>query len=113
MMRRDRNGKLGGFIGEAMQKATMACLFLVLASVFTTDLHAAEKLPKVPLSVKPLNLSIPPSREEIMAAGQLGGQLYPTHEIQDKEKEKEINKSFAEAIQEWNNHEYKKAIKLF
>jgi RHS repeat-associated protein len=48
-----------------------------------------------------------------MAAGQLGGPLYPTHEIEDKEKEKKINFSFGEAIQEWNKHEYKKAVKLF
>ncbi len=74
---------------------------------------AISKIPKVRHSVKPLDLSMPPTTNELMAAGQLGGQLYPTHEITDKEKEKKINLSFGEAIQEWNKHEYKKAIKMF
>ena len=71
------------------------------------------KIPKVPLSVKPLDLTRIPTAEEIMAAGQLGGQLHPTHEIGDKDREKKINLSFGDAIQSWNKHEYKKAIELF
>jgi tetratricopeptide (TPR) repeat protein len=89
------------------------CSCLLSASVLISDLHAADKLPKVKLSVKPLDLSKPLSREAIMAAGQLGGQLYPTHEVEDSQREKSINTAFGAAIQEWNKHEYKKAVKLF
>ncbi|MEW6419962.1 MAG: hypothetical protein AB1480_17915 [Nitrospirota bacterium] len=44
---------------------------------FATE-GSEEKIPNVLPSVKSLDLSGPPSTEEIMAAGQLGGQLYPT-----------------------------------
>ena len=53
---------------------------------------------KVRLTVKPLDLSASPTTEEIMAAGQLGGELYPTHEVQDKYEAKKMNLSFAFAI---------------
>src|SRR6266568_3993814 len=79
-----------------------SCLLLVIA--FAGDLRAADKLPKVRLSVKPIDLSKKIAREDIMAAGQLGGQLYPTHELDDKAREQEINNSFGAAIQEWNKH---------
>ena len=68
---------------------------------------------QVPHSLKPLDLSRPPTNEEIMAAGMLGGQLYPTHTVADPQREAEINLSFGMAIQEWNKHEYKHAITLF
>ncbi|MBI5057972.1 MAG: hypothetical protein HZB61_15285 [Nitrospirae bacterium] len=70
-----------------------------------------------------------------MAAGQLGGQLYPTDDIQLDEssllqstmaangnavavkeklaRNKTINLSFGQAIQEWNKHNYKEAAKMF
>ncbi|MFH1335483.1 MAG: cysteine peptidase family C39 domain-containing protein, partial [Candidatus Zixiibacteriota bacterium] len=76
-------------------------------------IEAESGIPAVSLSVKPLDLTNAPTVEEIMAAGQLGGQLYPTHELKDKDREKKVNLSFGEAIQEWNKHEYKKAIELF
>lgn len=76
-------------------------------------IEADPKIPVVSLSVKPLDLTKTPTVEEIMAAGQLGGQLYPTHELKDKDREKKVNLSFGEAIQSWNKHEYKKAIDLF
>jgi len=47
-------------------------------------------IPKVHLSLRPLDLTRPPTDEEIMAAGQLGGQLYPTHGIEDKERSRKI-----------------------
>src|ERR1700693_6309775 len=84
---------------------------LLFALVLSADLQAADKLPQVKLSVKPLDLSKPVSRDDIMAAGQLGGQLYPTHELADKAREQEINNSFGAAIQEWNKHNYKNAVK--
>ena len=58
-------------------------------------------------------MSKAPTNEEIMAAGQLGGQLYPTHEIEDKDRANKINLSFGEAIQAWNEHRYEEAIGLF
>jgi len=78
----------------------------------TNDL-ASDRVPQVKLSLKPLDLSRNVSTQDIMAAGQLGGQLYPTHELKDKDREQEINNSFAAAIQEWNRHEYRKAVELF
>lgn len=88
-------------------------LLMALALFSGTQAFATEKLPKVKLTVKPLDLSRPVAREEIMSAGQLGGVLYPTHELADKEREQRINDAFAKAIQEWNKHEYKKAAVLF
>jgi len=65
-------------------------------------------------SVKPLNLhNRIPTTEELMAAGQLGGQLYPTHELRKENEQERVNLSFGRAIQAWNRHEYKKAVKLF
>lgn len=96
-----------------VQFVAIAWACLLSAFVFTADLLAAEKLPQVNHSVKPLDLSRPVSREELMAAGQLGGQLYPTHDIPNNERGKEINGSFGVAIQEWNKHNYKFAVKLF
>lgn len=78
-----------------------------------TLIEAESKVPVVSLSVKPLDLTRTPTVEEIMAAGQLGGQLYPTHEMADKIKEKKINLSFGDAIQAWNKHEYKEAVQRF
>ncbi|MBI5101368.1 MAG: hypothetical protein HZB33_05990 [Nitrospirae bacterium] len=48
-----------------------------------------------------------------MASGQLGGPLYPTQDVQNKEKEQTFNLSFGQAIQEWNKHNYKGAVGLF
>ena len=87
---------------------------LLFALLMTAHAAIAEyKIPKVKHSVKPLDFSHSPSAEELMAAGQLGGQLYPTYEIKDKEREKQVNDSFGKAIQEWNRHEYKKAVLMF
>lgn len=97
----------------------LLAIFLVQFFVFHTyegegsPVQPESNIPQVALSVTPLDLTRPPTREEIMAAGQLGGQLYPTHEISDKKREEAINLSFGEAIQEWNKHEYKNAAAMF
>ena len=70
------------------------------------------KIADVPLQLIPLDLMRPPTTEEIMAAGQLGGQLYPTHSLADTERANAVNLSFGIAMQEWNKHEYKKAVQL-
>ena len=63
------------------------------------------------ISVKPLDLSRTPTTEELMAAGQLGGVLYPTHESKDKGKADAAHLDFGRAIEQWNKHEYPKAIR--
>jgi predicted Zn-dependent protease len=87
-------------------------IFMLFNFISANDSDGASKIRKVRHSVTPLDLSTAPNTEEIMAAGQLGGQLYPTHEMNDRERGKKTNLSFGEAIQEWNRHEYKKAIKM-
>jgi hypothetical protein len=57
-------------------------IFVVFATLWFTDvIHAQSDIPAVPLSVKSLDLSHIPTIEELMAAGQLGGQLYPTQDV--------------------------------
>jgi RHS repeat-associated protein len=90
--------------------ASLALLFSL--AVFTHP-AAAQDLPKVSLSVKPLDLSQAPDTAKLMAAGQLGGQLYPTHSLPNKVREREINLSFGTAIQAWNRHEYRDAVEMF
>ncbi len=100
-------------------------------------------IPHVRFSVKPLDLTKPPATGELMAAGQLGGTLYPTCDFNTRmlskapltavknkqnisvlssvgnniqstlKKIEQENLSFGKAIQEWNKHNYKKAVKLF
>ncbi|MCP4351614.1 MAG: hypothetical protein GY795_39620 [Desulfobacterales bacterium] len=98
--------------------------FLSFMFLVANVTQAGSRIPKVKLSVKPLELSMPPSTGELMSAGQLGGQLYPTSDIKidsrkptgntEKSKQiKAINLSFGKAIQAWNQHEYKKGVELF
>lgn len=99
---------------EKIRCFSLFCIAITFLSlVITLNVNAEAEIPKVRLSVKPLDISRPPTNEEIMAAGQLGGQLYPTHELEDKERVEKINLSFGESIQLWNKHEYKKAVELF
>jgi YD repeat-containing protein len=69
--------------------------------------------PPVRVSVKPLDLSRVPSTEEIVAAGQLGGELHPTQGFRSKTHQTKVNHSFGKAIQAWNKHEYHEAASLF
>jgi RHS repeat-associated protein len=85
----------------------------VQSKVSSKNYSGPEKIPAVMTNLKPLDLASPPTMEQIMAAGQLGGQLYPTHSIEDPQLEQRINLSFGTAIQEWNKHEYKRAVQLF
>jgi TolA-binding protein len=48
-----------------------------------------------------------------MAAGQLGGALFPTHELKDQQREAAARLDFGRAIEEWNQHEYPKAVAMF
>lgn len=90
---------------------------------------AQTDVPYVNPSVQPLDLSRVPTQNELMAAGQLGGQLYPTGDIPETptgdtvtllvegqtrslKRSEAQNLSFGQAIQRWNQHEYKKAVEL-
>lgn len=95
--------------------------------------HGAEKLLRTRMNVKPMDLSKEATTEDLIAAGQLGGHLFPTAEEekepvfqkamkskQHKKKKskkskraKKMRKDFAKAIQSWNKHEYKDAYKDF
>lgn len=65
------------------------------------------------ISVRPLDLSRAPTTAELMAAGQLGGELFPTHELKDKKRDETIRSDFGKAIEKWNKHEYPEAIQMF
>jgi RHS repeat-associated protein len=112
--------------------AVITAFLLLFLLPFNSSLNAESSLPKVKLSVMPLDLSRAPSTEEIMAAGQWGGPLYPTEDIDLSEspkikvisaltlantmkieRNKAINLSFGEAIQKWNEHEFREAVRLF
>ncbi|MEW6429058.1 MAG: RHS repeat-associated core domain-containing protein [Thermodesulfobacteriota bacterium] len=86
---------------------------VVLLLVPGNSSGAGRHVPNVRPEVRPLDLTKTPTVEQLMSAGQLGGQLYPTGEIAETEKQNEINQSFGVAIQAWNRHQYKKAVQLF
>ena len=65
------------------------------------------------VSVKGLDLSRAPTTDELMAAGQLGGALFPTRDLKDKKRAAAAHLDFGRAIEEWNKHEYPKAVKMF
>jgi RHS repeat-associated protein len=48
-----------------------------------------------------------------MAAGQLGGVLYPAHDLPDSIRAQAINLHFGTAMQAWNEHRYREAVALF
>ena len=65
--------------------------------------------PRPRVSLKALDVSRAPTTEELVAAGQLGGALSPTHELSDKSREAKVNLSFGKAMDAWNRHDYTKA----
>jgi YD repeat-containing protein len=93
----------------------LAFSFFLLQIFFPLVPDATALTPRYPTdySVKALDLSRPPTTEDLMAAGQLGGNLHPTHALADKARELAANASFGQAIQAWNKHEYKEAVDLF
>lgn len=115
-----------------MQRAAAFLALLVIGSFTATSFAAEDQPPAEPrVSVKPLDLTRPPSVEELMAAGQLGGALHPTDDSwpgpgparQALAGQKQsgsaspqrdaVNLSFGQAIQRWNRHEYNAAAELF
>jgi RHS repeat-associated protein len=77
------------------------------------DVRPPELLATHPVTVKPLNLSRPPTTTELISAGQLGGPLFPTHEPGDRIRYRAERWEFGKAIEEWNRHEYLKAAGMF
>ncbi|MEI7850320.1 MAG: RHS repeat-associated core domain-containing protein [Kiritimatiellales bacterium] len=61
------------------------------------------------VSLKALDVSRAPTTEELVAAGQLGGALSPTHVMSDKSREAMVNLSFGKAMDAWNRHDYTNA----
>lgn len=108
---------------------------LILNIILNAGDAVADSLARVQPDLKPLDLSRAPTVEELMAAGQLGGQLYPTSDIvvddprfprhaakamgagskglSAPDRHRQINLSFGTAIQEWNRHNYVEAVVLF
>lgn len=99
--------------GMTSARTAMVCLFLLTSWVFLFDsvppLMAAEPLP----STMSLDLSRPPTTTELMAAGQLGGILHPTHTLRNAKEKAKVDLSFGKAIQAWNDHEYDRAALMF
>ncbi|MFH0908411.1 MAG: RHS repeat-associated core domain-containing protein [bacterium] len=75
--------------------------------------HDGAALQRTRPCVKALDLSREPTTQELMAAGQLGGLLYPTHEMPDKRRGQQANLAFGKAIDAWNRHDYRKAVGMF
>ncbi len=101
-----------------------AAAFLLALSFTSAPVMAAPPL----AYVKALDLSRPPSDDDLRAAGQLGGLLTPTIPASAKhigkslandktsqvdDISKEYNLKFGQAIQLWNQHDYTEANELF
>ncbi|MCI5143449.1 MAG: hypothetical protein D3909_17360, partial [Candidatus Electrothrix sp. ATG1] len=122
------------------KKALLLLIAFLFLLVTNSTAIAKSELADVRLTTKPLDLSRTPTTKELMAAGQLGGQLFPTADIAvaadeaaDKagdeaakaklsgqsvarkqlSRNQAINLSFGKAIQAWNKHEYKDAVGMF
>jgi RHS repeat-associated protein len=65
------------------------------------------------VSTRPLDLTRAPTADELMAAGQLGGPLFPTHELKDSRRDEAARWAFGRAIDRWNRHEYATAVGMF
>lgn len=73
------------------------------------------------ISLRNLDLSRPPSEEELCQAGQLGGRLSPSRSAdpkklsdpKERKEQEDDNLLFGKAMQKWNAHEYTEAVALF
>jgi len=93
--------------GEMMKKTSLFFAVVMLAAVASWA-SPCEECQRV--SLKPLDLSRTPTHEELVEAGQLGGNLSPTApEIRSTSSDR---KAFGEAMDAWNRHDYKKALPL-
>lgn len=96
-----------------MKTALLAvAIFAFVSSAGDAQAVKVENRKHVSTTVKPLNLNRAPSTDDIMAAGQLGGALHPTHDQAAGSSRDAVNLSFGAAMEKWNRHEYKKAAQL-
>jgi RHS repeat-associated protein len=95
-------GILGGLLGMARA-----------AQPDSAPSHGSGHSPNHPVTVRGLDLSRAPATEELMSAGQLGGPLFPMHELADKKREEAARWDFGRAIEEWNKHNYRNAVEMF
>jgi RHS repeat-associated protein len=85
-----------------------------------TQAAAAQRPPRK-VSLRALDLSRVPTEEELKMAGQLGSPLSPSTSANPekianadrREKQRNDNLLFGQAIQNWNQHKYPEAIRLF
>ena len=91
-----------------MKKVSLFFAVVMLLSTMMSWASPCEECQRV--SLKPLDLSRTPTHEELVEAGQLGGNLSPTApEIRSTSSDR---KAFGEAMDAWNRHDYKKALPL-
>lgn len=82
---------------------------------------ATPQRPPRKISLKALDLSRAPTEEELKMAGQLGSPLSPSASANpgkianadQRKKQENDNLLFGQAIQNWNQHRYPEAIRLF
>ena len=98
------------------------CLLGIQARGAATGQSPSDPKPETPalaraaaprLSLKALDLSRAPTTEELVAAGQLGGPLTPTHDLEDRRRDEAARRDFGAAIEAWNRHDYAKGVALF
>lgn len=73
------------------------------------------------ISLRHLDLTRPPSEEELRQCGQLGSPLSPSHsadpkkikDITQRKAQENDNLLFGQAMQKWNEHHYGEAVALF
>lgn len=109
--------KMQPFLGTPIAIVTiLAISFSALARDESKAVPGSERNGfdlRAPICLKGLDLSRTPTTAELMAAGQLGGPLFPTHELKDKVRTEAANLAFGRAIEEWNKHEYVKGVAMF
>ena len=89
-----------------MKRFIVAVLLGALSSVAVAEDCNVCKSP----SLKPLDLSRTPTHEELIQAGQLGGQLSPTGPENLSTPADRL--LFGQAMDAWNRHDYKNALPL-
>ncbi len=123
---------------EEIKFSLLLVILLTAGPCFSASEKQSLKLDTIQTTVRPMDLIEAPSHEDLVAAGQLGGHLYPTVEVSEFDRQSEtpiissvqrnlgqepLNKKgkrhlkmrsdFGEAIQAWNKHEYKSAYQKF
>lgn len=106
---------MGSSLFETMFASVLRGVVALSCVLFAAGLAASAEPQvgnRVRTTVKSLDLSRPPSTDELMAAGQLGGALYPTRDTKQGSGDNQANLSFGRAMELWNRHEYREASRL-